>query len=786
MDIRGYELKAKIGEGGMASVYRAHQQRLDRDIALKVLLPRFNQDADFAERFLREARIAAQLNHPNIVQIYDVDSADGQLFLSMELVSGGDLSRKLRSGENSQQAFTAFQELCRALDYAHQKGYVHRDIKPANILFREDGSLALSDFGIARAMHSDTNITRTGIVVGTPSYMSPEQAQGFELDGRSDLYSVAVIAYQYVTGQLPYTADSSISVAIKHISEPIPRLPQELSALQDFFDRALAKNPEQRFENGESFFDAFKQGMENIANFEQYHQTTEIAREPIKTQTMHRAAPTEAFGKPPALRANEGWMALTQATMQIFIVQINRIKVFFQSPFDAKKLFGLVFAGGLIALVAYFLAQNTGVTREQISPGEQVRLAQWLSAADDAIANKRFLEPAGESAVDYLRQIETLTPNDPVVKNAYQRILSSLQADALSAIASKDLNSAQNLLKKLQAIDERSPEARNIASQVSALIEAADKHRKTQIEIAENHLRQDKYELAIQVLDQLVADQGLQEPTKKTLTEIINQSQNQASTFANEESYQSAHAMIQHSVRAANLLGDSVLVRKLRQLSDSYQESDIKNRQEQFSRDLLNKANAALKNNELVTPLSANAWYYYNEVLKRSPDNAQAQEGKRKVIEALVEKSHEQIADDELARAEVSIKALERISPAHAELSNLRRELQLAEREQQRDHQLSLRIETLYSRADRYLEAKRPASADKIWLQIERLDADHSGLAALGAKIADAYVALAQREIDAQDWEDVNVWVERGLKHVPAHKKLLEMRAFAEEKMRAR
>jgi serine/threonine-protein kinase PpkA len=786
MDIRGYELKAKIGEGGMASVYRAHQQRLDRDIALKVLLPRFSQDADFAERFLREARIAAQLNHPNIVQIYDVDSADGQLFLSMELVSGGDLSRKLRSGENSQQALTAFQELCKALDYAHQKGYVHRDIKPANILFREDGSLALSDFGIARAMHSDTNITRTGIVVGTPSYMSPEQAQGFELDGRSDFYSVAVIAYQYVTGQLPYTADSSISVAIKHISEPVPRLPIALSALQDFFDRALAKNPEQRFENGERFFEAFQQGLENISDFEQYHQTTEIARQPLKTQTMHRAAPTEDFVKPPALRGNEGWMALTQATMQIFIVQINRIKVFFQSPFDAKKLLGLVFAGGLVALLTYFLAQSDLLKQEQISPGEQIRLAQWLSAADEAIANKHYLEPVGESAVDYLRKIETLTPDDPVVKNAYQHILSSLQADALGAISGKDIVLTQNLLDKLEAIDERSPEAKNISTQLSNLIDDQNSHRHAQIEIAENYIDQEQYTEAIQVLDQLVEDQGLHETSKELLIKIINQTQSVASTLANQENYKAATVLIEHGISAANLLGDSVQVRKLRQLSDNYQQQDIKKRQEQFSRDLLNKAELALNNNQLVTPLSANAWYYYNEVLKRSPNNAQAQQGKAKVIDALVEKSHEQIAEDALAEAKVSIKSLERIAPGHSELSSLRRELQLAEREQQRDRQLSLRIETLYSRADRYLEAKRPASADKIWLQIQRLDSGHSGLDELGQKIAGGYVFLAQREIDAQDWKDVNVWVERGLKHEPKHKKLLEMRAFAEEKMRAR
>lgn len=170
----------------MARVYRARHIRLDRNVALKVMLRRYSRDNSFCERFIREARIAANLNHHNIVQIYDVNRYQDTLFLSMEYVEGGDLTDRLQrpfidDGGAGVSPAEVIKPLAIALEYAHEQGYIHRDIKPANILFRDNDSLALSDFGIARAIHSDTHMTQTGMVVGTPSYMSPEQAQGKKL-----------------------------------------------------------------------------------------------------------------------------------------------------------------------------------------------------------------------------------------------------------------------------------------------------------------------------------------------------------------------------------------------------------------------------------------------------------------------------------------------------------------------------------------------------------------------------------------------------------------------------
>ncbi|NJN53137.1 MAG: serine/threonine protein kinase, partial [Gammaproteobacteria bacterium] len=210
----------------------------------------FDHGSGIRKRFVREARIVAQLMHPNIVQVHDAGVHDGLYFLVMEYLRGGDLNRRLQRGMHMQAVISVVKDVARGLDHAHSKGYVHRDIKPENILFREDGSAVVSDFGIARVMSTNPTVTRSGTVVGTPQYMSPEQAAGRELDGRSDLYSLGVVFYRMLTGEVPYKADSAVAVGIRHLQDPIPRLPNHLSSFQPIINRFLAKKPDARFQQG--------------------------------------------------------------------------------------------------------------------------------------------------------------------------------------------------------------------------------------------------------------------------------------------------------------------------------------------------------------------------------------------------------------------------------------------------------------------------------------------------------------------------------------------------------
>ena len=256
LEIPGYSVEREIARGGMARVYLAVQKRFGRLVAIKVVSPEYTGDENFGKRFVREARIIAQLSHPNIVQVHDVGVHEQCYYLVMEYLRGGDLNRRLKRGLHMQAAISVVKDIARGLDSAHAKGFVHRDIKPENILFREDGSAVLSDFGIARVISADSSITRHGTVVGTPQYMSPEQAGGRPLDGRSDIYSLGCVFYRMLTGDFPFKADTAIAVGIRHLQDPVPRLPSHLASMQDIVDRFLAKKPEARFQNGAEIIEA--------------------------------------------------------------------------------------------------------------------------------------------------------------------------------------------------------------------------------------------------------------------------------------------------------------------------------------------------------------------------------------------------------------------------------------------------------------------------------------------------------------------------------------------------
>jgi serine/threonine-protein kinase len=258
-----YELGPELGRGGMAIVYRATDLRLRRDVAIKVLPPEMAFRADVRRRFLREAETAAQLDHPNIVPIYSVDERGGLVYFVMALVDGENLSARLaRSRPAIEETRGILRDVADALTYAHSRGVIHRDIKPDNIIIRrEDGRALVTDFGIARAAEADSHLTATGVAVGTPAYMSPEQALGErEVDGRSDIYSLGIVAYQMLTGALPFTAANTPAMMMKHVSEMPPPLlrarPDLPPGLAAAVERAMAKRPEDRWQDAAAFRDA--------------------------------------------------------------------------------------------------------------------------------------------------------------------------------------------------------------------------------------------------------------------------------------------------------------------------------------------------------------------------------------------------------------------------------------------------------------------------------------------------------------------------------------------------
>ncbi|CAG4934716.1 unnamed protein product, partial [Acidithrix sp. C25] len=254
-----YEIVDKIARGGMADVFRARDLLLDRLVALKVLFPELSTSSAFVERFRREATAAANLSHPNIVSVFDWGRSENSYFIVMELIEGETLGSLIRkSGTLSfDYAAAIAADVASALSYAHRHGVVHRDIKPGNVLITSDGHIKVTDFGIARAQSANEDLTQTGSVMGTATYISPEQAEGKVLDGRSDVYSLGVVLFEMVIGKPPFSGDSTVSVAMKQVNEPTPsvsRLRSETpAALVAIIDKALAKVPNDRYETAQDF-----------------------------------------------------------------------------------------------------------------------------------------------------------------------------------------------------------------------------------------------------------------------------------------------------------------------------------------------------------------------------------------------------------------------------------------------------------------------------------------------------------------------------------------------------
>lgn len=256
MQIPGYRIIRKIDQGGMSTVYLAIQLSVGREVALKVMSPVLNADPVFSERFQREANIVGQLSHHHIVSIYDIGRHKNLNYIAMDFLPGGSAHDKMSAGLSDSEALRITRETALALNHAHDKGYIHRDIKPENILFRTDGSAVLSDFGVAKTVSAASRMTNAGTVVGTPHYMSPEQARGKPVDGRSDIYSLGVVFFEMLTGSVPYQADEAIAIAIKHLTAPTPKLPPQYAVYQNILNKLLAKDPDERFQTGKDLVDA--------------------------------------------------------------------------------------------------------------------------------------------------------------------------------------------------------------------------------------------------------------------------------------------------------------------------------------------------------------------------------------------------------------------------------------------------------------------------------------------------------------------------------------------------
>ena len=303
-----YRIERKLGAGGMADVYLAEDQELGRRVAIKILNSRHGNDDQFIERFRREAKNAAALNHPNIVSIYDRGEAEDTYYIAMEFLDGRTLKELIigRGAAPINVAIEYARQILSALRFAHRHGIVHRDIKPHNVLVDGEGRVKVTDFGIARA--GTSQMTETGSIVGTAQYLSPEQAKGGEVDPRSDLYSLGVVLYELLTGKTPFDGETPVEIAMKHLSTTPkppsklrPDVPRELDMV---VMRALAKNPDERYQSA----DEMEGDLERVARGARVSATTsdtatQVLRRPAAAAAAASATAATMIAPPPASAA---------------------------------------------------------------------------------------------------------------------------------------------------------------------------------------------------------------------------------------------------------------------------------------------------------------------------------------------------------------------------------------------------------------------------------------------------------------------------------------------------
>ena len=475
IQVPGYEILRLLGSGGMSTVYLAVQRSLDRKVALKIMRRTGDSASDDARqmerRFLLEGRMMAKLSHRNIVAVYDIVSNESIAYIAMEYLGGGALSDRMRSGIALADAVSVIVQIAGALEFAHGHGVVHRDLKPANIMFRENGTPILTDFGIARYQdRSATRLTQTGMLVGTPTYMSPEQINGQEVDGRSDQYSLGILFYELLTGSPPFRGDTPIAVLMMHLTQAPPPLPDELRAFQDVFDRLLAKDREARYANLSEFSNDLKSRVtDSDTLLTRLHiDPNQTSSEQLRALGFFTSTPTGENilrslpnrPTPPGARPAPNLVGATpQPAPSAGTVWTRK-----------KWLVAAVAAILLIVVAGAWYALRSGGHR--LSKDEADLVTFWLERAEQRVAEKRLVTPAEDSAYEYVQKALQKDPENAKAQALLDGITKTLGDEAQQAVAAEKFDEAADLNNQALLVRPDNPEVRAFAARIKQLQQA--------------------------------------------------------------------------------------------------------------------------------------------------------------------------------------------------------------------------------------------------------------------------------------------------------------------------
>jgi len=668
IEIPGYRILRQLGRGGMATVYLAIQESVDREVALKVMSPALLVDPNFGERFLREARIAARLHHRHVVGIHDVSHAGDLHYIAMEYVGGGPVLSGHGAPLAPALALRVTREIATALAYAQEKGIVHRDVKPDNILLREDGSAVLTDFGIARAQESALRMTRTGAIIGTPHYMSPEQARGRAVDGRADLYSLGIVLYEMLVGHAPYRAEDSLAVGIMHITEPVPTLPAEFAALQGLLERMLAKEPDERFQSGHEVAAAIAE-LERMREWTPPQPATERVSARSDTpleglQPMYAVDPVEVMP-----RTN-----LTGGRAEPSLGRIDEIS----AAADARAMRAerqpsarapSRGRGGRFAVAALVLVAVAGGAAWHYQDALRHLLPRTafndtLSRAQQALDAGNLVGNQGDSARELFLAVRAQDPDNDTARRGLDTVARRLLEQAQQALASgdlatahADLDAARDLLgggadvdKLAQAIKQHeTPRGAQVDATAQALDAAA-------AALAADHIIGADGAAALyqRVLDgdanNAIAQAGLRKCADALAAQARAALDSGDVTAAAARSDDIARILPNYPGQT-ELLGD---ITRARDAARAAQEAKLAA--------LLDRAEAAARDGHLSGADDA-ALELFREAQRLDPANARAQQGLRRVAQAFLVRANAALDDDNPGAAEQLIGSAAQVAP---------------------------------------------------------------------------------------------------------------------------
>jgi|GEM_PF-869714 len=662
IEIPGYKLLKTLGRGGMATVYLAEQKILERRIALKVMSRSLAQDPAFGKRFVREAKIVSQLVHPNIVNVHDVGNYKGLYYLSMQYVDGKDL-KAMRGSLSVQQKLQAVRDIAKALDYAGGKGYVHRDIKPENILLdSNDNRAILTDFGIAKAVNNDIAMTQTGTAIGTPHYMSPEQAKGLEVDHRADIYSLGVVFYLLLTGALPYDAESAVAIGIKHITEPVPLLPPALSQLQHIIDKMMAKRVVERYQSASDVVFALDE-----IDVESLEHTIDLAKQMGQTFTQSdydsdTAVATSVDGAGVDATIREGGLAFAQSSTER-PQEIAQSFTIVYSADDIKEkdhrfiwlivgLIALAITAGVVlkyyphkvnlALISVGLPvilPTDHIRGLEIDRPYQVDNPHIIQTDNTQLSHDAHLQVAGLER--HINQIQQKFSQDPAFLSdlvlAYRQLIDAYPGhpDAKKALFDA-LNAAQARAFKLAKNgDEKA--AFELASMISVLFPEV---KKTQLAYLDSRIEQLLFiHTKMQDINTLMRKRSFTETTINKLLKHYN------AIFSIDQNHTQALASRSEFIAKLVDKGEAHYVNKRYQKAHVYSELALQahaesNMAQAFSQKinyvikgdkavsvLLKRAKTASKNVHYYHPRTGSAYSYYLQVLNIDQNNRIAKKG---------------------------------------------------------------------------------------------------------------------------------------------------------------